>query len=318
MTDRLEVLPDGTIDMDWQYKGPVYEMRDQSVVYGTSWELPILLPLQNKAGTVTRYAFFISPAPAGIADNKVYYFIGDFDKETGRFTPDEGFDLPKLLDYGGNVFTGPSVLQDPVTGRVCVFSIMQDQRPGPEQAAAGWAHCVGLTRNIFLSDEGDSVCVTPDERVYSLLDENILSMENVTPEEANEALSRVDGDLLYVKAVLMPRDQGNFGLTCKAQGRRNYTSFTYYTGKGTMDGFTSNRAKDARASVVEEAVPLKDGKLTMEIFIDRSLVEGYFNSDKAISVRSYADPSAREIKLFADGDLTVTELKVFTVSSIYR
>ena len=317
VTDRLEVLADGTIDMDWQYKGPIYEMENQSIVYGTSWELPILLPLTNQAGTITRYAFLISPAPASIADNKVWYFLGDFDKETGRFTPDADFALPKLLDYGGNVFTGPSVMQDPVTGKTCVFSIMQDQRPGPEQAAAGWAHAAGLTRNIYLNDDGTGVCIVPDERVYSLLDQELLSLENVTVDEANEALKAVSGDLLYIKAVLAPQDEQNFGLTCKSQGRRNYTSFTYYTAKGTMDGFTSNRAKDAKASVVEGAVPLKDGKLTMEIFIDRSLVEGFFNADKAISVRSYADPSAQEIKIFADGALKVEELKVYTVSSIY-
>ncbi len=318
VTDRLEVLADGTVDMDWQYRGPIYEMENQSVVYGTSWELPILLPLTNKAGSLTRYAFFISPAPASIADNKVYYFIGDFDKETGRFTPDDGFAQPKLLDYGSNVFTGPSVLTDPVTGNVCMFSIMQDQRPGPEQAAAGWAHSVGLTRNIFLSDDGTGVCIVPDERVYGLLDEELLHLENVTVDEANEALSQVGGDLLYIKAVLAPQDQQNFGLTCKAQGRRNYTSFTYYTAKQTMDGFTSNRAKDAKASVVEGEIALKDGRLTMEIFIDRSLVEGFFNDDKAISIRSYADPTAREIKLFADGDVQVLEIRVCTVSPIYQ
>ncbi len=318
VSDRLEVLPDGTVDMDWQYRGPVYEMEDQSVVYGTSWELPILLPLENEGGTVRRYAFLISPAPAGIADNKVYYFLGDFDKETGRFTPDADFSLPKLLDFGGNVFTGPSALIDPVTGRVCVFSIMQDQRPGPEQAAAGWAHAAGLTRNIFLNDEGTGVCIVPDPRVYDLLDEELLSLEDVTVDEANEALSAVKGDLLYIRAVLSPQDGQNFGLTCKASGRRNHTTFTYYTERGTMDGFTSNRAKDAKASVVEGEVPLKDGELTMEIFIDRSLVEGFFNSDKAISIRSYADPSAQEIRLFAEGSLEVREIKVFSVSSIYQ
>ncbi|MBQ6256266.1 MAG: GH32 C-terminal domain-containing protein, partial [Clostridia bacterium] len=155
------------------------------------------------------------------------------------------------------------------------------------------------------------------QEMDAVLDE-LLSLENVTMDEANQALEAVSGDLLYIKAVLEPQDQQNFGLTCKAQGRRNYTSFTYYTAKGTMDGFTSNRAKDAKASVVEGEVPLKDGKLTMEIFIDRSLVEGYFNSDKAISVRSYADFAAQQIKLFADGEVQVDELKVYTVSSIYQ
>ncbi len=319
VTDFLEVLPDGTIDMEWQYKGPVYEMANQAVTYGTSWELPILLPLTNEAGTVTKYVFLFSPAPASIADNKVYYFLGGFDRESGRFTPDEAFGgLPRLLDFGNNVFTGPSVMVDPVTGRVCLFSIMQDQRTGPEEAAAGWAHCVGLTRNLSLNDEGTDVRISVDPRVYGLLGEELLSLEDAAVDEANEALGAVDGDMLYIKAVLVPEDQQNFGLVCKAEGRRNHTTFTYYTARGTMDGYTSNRAKDAPVSVTEGPVPLKDGALTMEIFIDRSLVEGYFNSDKAISLRSWAAPEARQIRLFAEGGLRVAELRVYRVSSIYE
>ena len=318
VTDTLEVRPDGTIDMDWQYKGPVYEMENQAVTYGTSWELPILLPLTNRAGTAARYAFFFSPAPAGIADNKVYYFLGDFDRESGKFTPDEAFGgLPRMLDYGSNVFTGPSVLQDPLTGRVCVFSIMQDQRTGPEEAAAGWAHCVGLTRNICLNDEGTDVCVSPDPRVYDLLDGELLSLENTGLEEANAALAQVRGDMLYIKAVLSPKDQQDFGLTCKAEGRRNQTTFTCYPAKGTVDGYTSNRGKGAAVTVVEGPAPLKDGTMTMEIFIDRSLVECYFNGDKAISVRSYASPDAGQIRLFG-GEVEVLSLRVCAVSSIYR
>ena len=318
VTDRLEVLPGGGMDMDWQYKGPVYEMENQSVTYGTSWELPILMPLSNRAGTITRYAFFISPAPAGIADNKVYYFIGDFDPETGKFTPDAAMGgLPRMLDYGSNVFTGPSVLVDPVTGRVLLFSIMQDQRSGPEEGAAGWAHCVGLTRNLWLNDEGTDVCVAPDERLYSLLEKQLLSLENTTVTQANEALSAVRGDLLYIKAVLAPQDTGNFGLTCKAEGRRNQTTFTYDTARETVDGYTSNRGKGAAVTVVEGPLPLRNGTLTMEVFIDRSLVECFLNSDKAVSVRSYAAPEIQGISLFADGDVQALSLEVFTVSSIY-
>ena len=56
----------------------------------------------------------------------------------------------------------------------------------------------------------------------------------------------------------------------------------------------------------------------MEIFIDRSLFEGFFNGDKAVSIRSYAPPEAQKISLFADGALQVAELRVCTVSSIYE
>ena len=318
-TDRLEVLPEGGVDMDWKYRGPIYEMPDQSVVYGTSWELPILLTLENRAGTVSRDAFFFSPAPAGIADNKVYYFIGSFDRETGRFTPDEAMGgVPGLLDFGSNIFTGPSAMRDPVTGRVCVFSIMQDQRSGPEEGAAGWAHCAGLTRNLYLNDEGTDVCVAPDPRLETLLEEPLLSLRDTTVEAANEALASVSGDLLRIRAELAPKDDANFGLVCRESGRRNQTTFTYYTAKQTMDGFTTNRGTTAQVSVVQGSVPLRDGALTMEIWIDRSLVEGFFNGDKAISVRSYAPPEAQGIRIFADGELEVRSLEVCPVRSIYE
>ena len=317
VSDRLEVRADG-VDMAWQYVGPVYEMPDQSVIYGTSWELPILITLENQAGTVAKDVFLISPAPAGTADNKVYYFVGRFDRETGRFTPDGGMDaLPRMLDYGSNVFTGPSVLRDPVTGRVCVFSIMQDQRSGAEEGAAGWAHCVGLTRNLTLNDDGTDLCVAPDPRLYDLLDEPLVQLTDTDLDSANGALAGVSGDLLYIRAVIEPKDQAKFGLICKAAGRRNQTTFTYDPAKQTVDGFTGNRGTTAPVSVVTGSLPLREGMLTMEIFIDRSLVEGFFNGDKAVSVRSYAAPEAQGIQLFADGEIAVHSLEVCPVHSIY-
>ena len=313
VTDRLEVLPDGTLDMDWQYRGPIYEMENQSVTYGTSWELPILIPLTNREGTLERYAFFISPAPAGLADNKVYYFVGNFDAESGQFTPDDP--KPRMLDYGSNIFTGPSVMVDPVTNRVCMFSIMQDKRDGAEEAAAGWAHCVGLTRNLWLSDDGADVCVEPDPRNYSLLGEKLVSMENATLEEVNAAL--VEGDMLYVKAVLEPKGCESFGFTCKTNGKRDETTFTYYVADGTINGYTSNKGAAASSMPIDGKLPLADGRLTMEVFIDRSLVEGFFNGDKSLCIRAYGKKKSQQMFFFADGDLTIDSVEVYEVESIY-
>ena len=85
-----------------------------------------------------------------------------------------------------------------------------------------------------------------------------------------------------------------------------------------MDGYTANRAKGAPVSMVEGPVPLKDGALTMEVFIDRSLVEAFFNDDKSVSVRAYGKAASQGLSLFADGELRVLSLQVRTVSSIYR
>lgn len=317
-TETLEVKSDGTIDMDWKYMGPVYEMENQPMTYGTSWELPILLPLTNKAGTITKYIFMISPAPAGLADNKIYYFLGDFDVETGKFTPDEEFDNnPALLDYGCNVFTGPSVFVDSQSGNVCVFSIMQDQRTGAEEGAAGWAHCVGLTRKLWLNDEGTDVKTRPIDALQTLEGTVLADGQNLTLEQANDMLADVKGDMLYIRAALTANDAKEFGIWFKSDGDSDRTSYTYNIETETVAGDTRNKGSAASLNHVSGPLSLEDGKLFMEIYIDRSLVEGFFNDTKSISMRSYSDYDSQGIQLFSDGDIQVESLYVAEMQSIY-
>ena len=317
-TKTLEVKGDGKIDMDWVYRGPIYDWPDQSMTYGTSWELPILLPLTNEAGTITKYFFCISPAPASLADNKAYYFVGDFNKETGKFIPDEQFDRnPGLLDYGSNVFTGPSALVDPVSGDTYLFSIMQDQRGGAEEGAAGWAHCVGLARKIWLNDEGIDVMMSPTDALHSLEGEVLAQGKNLTLTQANEALAGVSGDLLYLRLGIEMGSANEVTLNVKSNGDRDLTAFVYNLQEGTISGKNPNKTKEAKGLVVSGPLEAKDGKLTMEVYVDRSLVEGFFNDSKSISIRSYADFDSQSVSLEADGDISVTELYVAEMKSIY-
>ena len=317
-TKTLEVKEDGTIDMDWQYMGPVYEMKDQPVTYGTSWELPILLPVSNEAGTVTRYAFFISPAPAGTADNKVFYFIGDFDVDTGKFTPDKQYDhKPSLLDYGSNVFTGPSAFIDPQSRKICMFSIMQDQRNGAEEGGAGWAHCVGLTRNLWLNDAGTDLKMSPAESLHTLERDVLAEGKNLTLEQANEKLGSVKGDLLYIRAVLAPENAEAFGIELKTGGDQDRSWYSYNLKEGKITGDTKNKGSEASTNHVSGDFSLEDGKLSMEIYVDRSLVEAYFNDEKSISMRVYSEFGSQGVQLFADGDVNVDELYVAEMNGIY-
>lgn len=319
-TDTLEVLEDGTIVMDWKYMGGVYEMENQSVTYGTSWELPIILPVSNETGTKTKYMFLISPAPASVADNKIYYFLGDFDVETGKFTPDEEFDnKPALLDYGSNVFTGPSAMIDPVSGDIWMFSIMQDQRTGAYEGAAGWAHCVGLTRKIWLNEDGTDLMMSPIDALENQQGEVLLNEVDISVEEANEKLEDISGDMLYVRATISAEDATAFGINVKKGSNRDETTYTYYVADETISGETANKGDAASTNYVSGILPLKEGKLFMEIYIDRSLVEAFFNDSKSISIRSYVeDIQSQGITLFADDKITVDELYITTMNSIYE
>ncbi len=318
-TNTLALQADGTVDMDWQYKGPVYEMENQSALYGTSWELPIILPVTNEAGTITKYFFEISPAPASIADNKVYYWLGDFDLESGKFTPDEAFQgEPHLLDYGANVFTGPSCIVDPVSGEIYMFSIMQDQRGAAEQGASGWAHTVGLARRIRLNDAGTDLMIAPIEALHGLEESVLIDETDLTLEAANAALAAIDEDMLYLRLTADVSAASEFGINMKQGGKWDCTTYRYDIAGETIYGKTENKGEGAKASSVSGWLPNEDGKLTMEIYIDRSLVEGFFNNYKALSIRAYTEePDSHGIDLFASGNVTIDSLYVASMGSIF-
>lgn len=317
-TDTLELKPDGTVDMDWKYIGPVYEMQNQSALYGTSWELPIILPVTNEAG-VTKYFFSISPAPASTADNKVYYWMGDFDLATGKFTPDEAFQgEPHLLDYGANVFTGPSCLVDPVSGDIYMFSIMQDQRGAAEQGASGWAHTVGLARKIWLNEEGTDLCIAPIETLTKLETEVLVNEKDATLEAANKALAALDENMLHIRMKVDVSKASSFGITLMKGGKWDETTYTYYPETGMIKGATENKGEGAKARVVSGIVENDDDILSMEIYLDRSLIEAFLEDSKALSIRAYPDDrTSHAISLFAEGEIQLLELYVARMGSIF-
>ena len=318
-TDRLELLPDGTIDQNWVYRGPIYEMENQTITYGKTWELPVILPISNESGTITKYVFIFSPAPADIADNKIYYFLGDFDLSSGKFTPDESFGgLPRLMDYGANVFTGPSAFIDPVSGDMVMFSIMQDQRGAGEQGASGWAHTVGLARRVWLNEDGTDVMTAPVEALNTLEEKVLVNETGLTLEQANEKLSQVSGDMLHIKLTVDVSKASEFGINMKKGGKWDCTSYSYDVAEETIYGTTENRGEGCKVKTVSGWLPTEDGKLTMDIYVDRSLVEGFFNEYKAISIRAYVeDPTSQALDIFATGDVTIESLYVATMGSIF-
>lgn len=270
-----------------------------------------------------KYLFIFSPAPASLADNKIYYFTGDFDCDSGRFIPDEKYcGLPSVLDYGNNVFTGPSAFVNPLDNKICLFSIMQDQRGGAEEGAAGWAHCVGLTRNIYLNEAGNDLCVTPVKEVENLKGECLLDLSEVSLEEANNQLKNVRGDMLLIQAKIVLKENSRFGIRVKSNGKRDETFFEYDAEKEEVSAQTRNKGKAATLNRVFGNLKNPDKLLKIEMFIDRSLIEAFFNETKSISLRSYSAYDSQDISLYGAEDSlnesVIRELKIYRMKSIYE
>lgn len=306
-------------EMNWIYRGELYTMENQSATYGTSWELPVLLPISNEAGTITKYIFIISPAPASTADNKIYYFLGTFDKTTYKFIPDEGFETPHIFDYGSNVFTGPSAFINPTDGEIYLFSVMQDYRSTQQVADSGWANCAGLARRIWLNDDGTDVCIEATDNLDNYATE-LVSGSNLSLDGANALLADVDEDMLRIDITFKNISATAFGINVKTgnSGTDN-TVYTYDVASSTITGATLNKGSTCASASTSGSLALNaDGTLTMQIYIDRSLVEAFFNDAKALSIRSYADYDSTGISVFAEGgEVEIVSLSVSRMQSIY-
>ncbi len=323
VSDTLKCNFDGTVDMNWQYYGPIYEIDNQKSDLGRVWELPVVLPIENEAGTIRKYIFIISPAPADSADNKIYYFLGDFDTDTGKFTPDPEFadGNPHLLDYGCNVFTGPSGFIDPVSGEAYIMSIMQDQRVPGAVAASDWANCVGLARRVWLNDEGTDVCIEAVDALDSYKSEPLYESNTETSiPDTNIAIQDLGKDMMYVEVTFRNIDATSFGIRLKMnEAGTDMTSYYYDVETGTIFGSTLNSGGNASSSRVSGALDLnEDGTLTMKIYVDRSLVEAFFNDRKAISTRAYAAKDSLGLELYCSGgEAVITHMVIQEVASIY-
>ena len=303
---------------NWSYEGQLYTIPNQAAMYGETWELPVLFPIENEAGTLEKWFFAFSPAPADKADNDIFYLLGTFDGS--RFVPEEGFGEPRRLDFGNNVFTGPSAFFDPVSESWYMFSIMQDQRLANDQIQSGWAHTVGLAREVYLSDDGSEACIRPVDALEKYEGEVYADESTeMTVSEANEALEGVKGDMLHIKITFRVQEGAvpRFGMRLRV-GSEEYTEYYYDAASQKLGVITTFAGDQNIYGDFNDAYKMKaDGTMTMEFYLDRSLIEGFFDDSKAVTARVYpTDRSALGLAVFGE-NVTVTGLYVASMNSIY-
>ncbi len=306
--------------LQWQYEGPLY-MSDY-VKYpelGTAWELPVLLPLPSNGIDSEKYVFLISPwGPE--AKVEVMYWIGTFDQNSFRFTPDD--EEPLLIDVGDFHFTGPSGFVDPKTGRTIVFTIAQGERTPEIDYDCGWAHCGGLPVSLSLREDG-RLNVEPIEEIETLRNKQLLSIFNVDIEVANEQLTHVNGDMLEVVVEFEPITAAQYGVALRRSPNGEEETLLLYDTK--KDLLYVNRCKssldpDERPDGVQGGVlGLRGDSLKLRIFIDRSLIEVYANGLKSLTTRTYPSRlDATGLQLLSDSPLKIISLEIWSMKPAFE
>lgn len=304
---------------NWEYKGHVFDYANSDAKYGSVWELPVLLPLKNLDGTQSGKSMLaISPAPASTADNDIIYWLGDFDKNTARFTSD--FLNPRVMDYGANVFTGPSGFVNPNSGEATLFSIMQSQREASDLSSSGWSHNVGLTRELYYDSTRQDLGIRIiDEVISELTSDVIMDASNVSSTDVNAGLSGFDSDMYALKLrVANLTSQLEIKLRASADGTE-YTSVYINPDESTAGvntGLNMNNSRLSNGDFSGTFTGLSSAEMT--IYVDRSQIEVIVNNQKTICARSYPkDLEANGLSVNLSGGGSIEQLIIYELASIF-
>ncbi|QYR22368.1 GH32 C-terminal domain-containing protein [Paenibacillus sp. sptzw28] len=311
---------DPTLEGGWTYRGEMY--AGDYAAYpetGRVWELPILRPL----GTSGKYIFLINPAKMSRQEYQsryTYYWIGTWNPETARFTPDN--DAPQLLDVGEH-FTGPAAMVTP-DGRTVIYSIAQGRRTASMDYNAGYAHNFGLPLSVYLRPDG-KLGMEPVSELQSLRGAQLVDItSDTTFAAANTALSGVNSDMYEIEAEIDPGAANEVGFSLRRSPGAEEETVIYY--KKSSKEFFVNRTKSSLNPDVEKwyqggITDIGSENIKLRIYVDRSMVEAYLNGLKSLTTRAYPSRSdAKGLQLWANDSshtVVVKSLKVWAMNSAY-
>ncbi|WNS43614.1 GH32 C-terminal domain-containing protein [Paenibacillus sp. MMS20-IR301] len=305
--------------LNWTYKGPFYQADIQRFPYlGPIWELPVFLPLGKDKQGVSKYLLLVSPVGKG-ADVEVFYWIGQLDKHSLSFLPDQ--EEPQLIDVGDFHFTGPSGMVDPKTGRNIVFTIAQGDRTSELEYQAGWAHNGGLPLSVYLREDG-RLGIEPVQELESLRGAKRLSIQDKSLAEANNLLKDVQGDMLEIQLELVPGSAGQLGIKVRQSPDGEEETLLFYDLNEAMlsvDRSKTTQHPGEKCSGVQGGkLELLGENLRLHIYLDRSMVEVYANGLKSLTTRVYPSRTdALGLEIWGDGAALVKSMEIWDMQSIW-
>ena len=286
--------------LTWEYLNPLY--IGDPAESGINWECPNFLDLGAK------HMLVVSP------HGRPVYWLGEYANH--RYQPDAA---PRRLDWG-DVFYAPNSLLDP-KGRWLMWGWVREARPRDQYAAAGWASCLTLPREITLDDAG-ALRVKPAVELKSLRRATLFD-ETITLADAEaDPLCGATGDQLEIRCRVE-------SASCDAlvlQFRRSpdgeqLTELVYNFRDGGLTLLRDRSTETAEVTVdaCEHHLHLsRDEALDLTLYIDRSVIEVYANDRLTMTSRIYPNrDDALGLSMMAQGGGATVETTVWQMGSCW-
>ncbi len=328
---------------DWAHHGYVYECDlGRYPEQGEHWECVVMLPIKSKDGSIQKWILFDCPQYLNpdlfVVD--CLYWVGQFDKKTCRFIPDD--DKPRYFDLGNGIYTGQTGfcyrteedIRNGKTryedGRTILFALAQGKDPSTyHNRMAGWAHSLAMPVELYLDNDGTTVLREPIKELESIYEDTIFEYSGDPLDAAamNERLSSTHGDAMEIKChVSLNPSKDNYkgGLYVRynpngTQAVCEKTGLTF-----SKDRFVIDRSESTVLDYVKrgDSNPYIYGnqrEFDLRILIDHSIVEVYIDNRITFTTRVYPKYGNSDyLSFFDDGaGIKVSEMSVKTFGSVY-
>ena len=225
------------------------------------------------------------------------YYVGDFDGAS--FTPE----ARHWLDLGRDYYAAATWNDAPDERRVGV-AWMSNWAYAATTPAGAWRGAMTLPRDLTLvsTAEGPRLRQRVVAEVAAYLDhEAARQVDGVTIEPGETPLA-MEAEVALVEVLLRPGAAGSAGLSVFAGLATPSTSGTTPRQASSSSTGSRGRSGEAFASVSRAPVPLVDGALALEVWLDRTSAE-VFADDGLVVLTSLVFPpqGARAVVGWAEG-----------------
>ena len=326
---------------DWTFRNYLYQC-DYNLYpeQGAHWECVILLPISTKDKTKTKYILF--DCPQYTVDGYVvdcYYWIGDFDKNSCKFIPDN--DKPRLFDMGRGIYTGQNGYcfltdEDKASGktnyedgRTVIYAIAQGKDAGTNQNYySGWAHNFAIPLELFLSDDGNEVIREPIKEIESLYGETLYELNKTKSfNDVNNDISNIRSDSFRIDmniSINSNNEKYQVGLDVRynkvvSNIGTEKTSITF-----SNDGVFINRLQSTLHDYVNKqpSYTYQSVKNDYDVIIlmDRSMLEVYIDDVMSFTTRVYPKYGNSDyIHFFSENaSLNINSMKIIQMKGAYN
>ena len=281
--------------VEWKWLGPMVS-DDRLAGPGEDMAVPNFWPISDDKHMLLLF----SHKRAG------RYYIGSYDYETHRFTPE----THGRMNYGpwtvGSLHA-PSATVDDAGRYLGIFNVKEGRDP------RGWYDIMSLPRHYWLAAD-NTLRMAPAPELEGQRFDGVQVAAQEIAANSEVALENVSGQAIEIEALIEPGAAREVGLTVlRSPDGAEQTRISFFAplqdrrvnpGWLQIDTSQSSLAADVHGRPPEQG-PLDiapDEALHLRVFIDRSIIEVFANERQCLTLRVY--PSRADsagVSLFARG-----------------